>query len=143
MDAAEYDLPFFHRWGFHRRTCRACGSAFWTLGDHDHCQEAPCASYTFIGHSPFDHPRQLAEMREEYLAFFERRGHTRIRRYPTVARWRNDVFFTQASIYDFQPWVTSGALPPPANPLTISQPCSGSSISRRWVGAAATSPCSR
>ncbi|MFN7105533.1 MAG: alanine--tRNA ligase, partial [Pyrobaculum sp.] len=27
-----------------------------------------------------------------------------------------------ASIYDFQPWVTSGAVPPPANPLVISQP---------------------
>jgi alanyl-tRNA synthetase len=64
-----------------------------------------------------------SEMRETYLSFFERHGHTRLRRYPTVARWRNDVFFTQASIYDFQPWVTTGVLPPPANPLTISQPC--------------------
>ena len=62
-------------------------------------------------------------MRETFLGFFEQRGHTRLRRYPTVARWRNDVFFTQASIYDFQPWVTTGVLPPPANPLTISQPC--------------------
>ncbi len=61
-------------------------------------------------------------MRETFLSYFEHRGHTRLRRYPTVARWRNDVFFTQASIYDFQPWVTSGAIPPPANPLTISQP---------------------
>lgn len=61
-------------------------------------------------------------MREEYLGFFEKRGHTRVRRYPTVARWRNDVFFTQASIYDFQPWVTNGTIPPPANPLVISQP---------------------
>ncbi len=122
MDATEYDLPVFHRLGFHRRSCRSCGAAFWTLGDHDRCQEAPCVPYGFIGHSPFDRPRSLGEMREEYLSFFERRGHTRIRRYPTVARWRNDVFFTQASIYDFQPWVTSGALPPPANPLTMSQP---------------------
>jgi alanyl-tRNA synthetase len=122
MDATEYDLAYFHREGFHRRSCQSCGSAFWTLGDHVRCQEAPCVPYGFIGHSPFNRPRALSEMREEYLSFFERRGHTRIRRYPTVARWRNDVFFTQASIYDFQPWVTSGALPPPANPLTISQP---------------------
>ncbi len=61
-------------------------------------------------------------MREAFLGYFEQRGHTRLRRYPVVARWRNDVFFTQASIYDFQPWVTSGAIPPPANPLVISQP---------------------
>jgi|HubBroStandDraft_1064217.scaffolds.fasta_scaffold00365_8 alanyl-tRNA synthetase len=122
MDDAEYDLPFFHRGGFHRRTCVVCGSAFWTLGDHDRCQEAPCRDYGFLGHPGFDRPYELRAMREKYLSFFEARGHTRLRRYPVVARWRNDVFFTQASIYDFQPWVTSGAIPPPANPLTISQP---------------------
>jgi alanyl-tRNA synthetase len=122
MDSAEYDLPFFHKQGFHRRTCVACGEAFWTLGDHDRCQEAPCREYGFIGKPVFARPYSLREMRETFLSFFEQRGHTRLRRYPTVARWRNDVFFTQASIYDFQPWVTSGAIPPPANPLTLSQP---------------------
>ncbi|MCI4322401.1 MAG: alanine--tRNA ligase-related protein, partial [Thermoplasmata archaeon] len=122
MDPSEYDLAFFRREGFQRRTCTSCGSWFWTLGDHTACQEAPCVPYAFIGHPGFKQPYSLREMRELYLGFFERRGHTRLRRYPTVARWRNDVFFTQASIYDFQPWVTSGAIPPPANPLTISQP---------------------
>jgi alanyl-tRNA synthetase len=122
MDPAEYDLAFFRQRGFHRRTCAGCGQAFWTLGEHERCQEAPCREYGFVGHPLFARPYTLREMREAYLTFFERRGHTRLRRYPTVARWRNDVFFTQASIYDFQPWVTSGATPPPANPLTISQP---------------------
>jgi alanyl-tRNA synthetase len=122
MEPAEYDLPVFHRLGFHRRACVVCGAAFWTLGDHDRCQEAPCREYGFIGHPGFARPYALRAMREAFLAFFERHGHARLRRYPTVARWRNDVFFTQASIYDFQPWVTSGAIPPPANPLTISQP---------------------
>ncbi len=123
MDPAEYDLAFFHRSGFHRRTCVVCGAAFWTLGDHDRCQEAPCRDYGFLGDPGFARPYSVDEMRETYLRFFERNGHTRIGRYPIVARWRTDVFFTQASIYDFQPWVTSGAIPPPANPLTISQPC--------------------
>jgi alanyl-tRNA synthetase len=122
MDSSEYDLPFFHTGGFHRRTCVVCGHAFWTLGDFDRCQEAPCREYGFIGHPVLARPYDVRSMRETYLSFFERRGHTRIRRYPTVARWRNDVFFTQASIYDFQPWVTNGTIPPPANPLTISQP---------------------
>ncbi|MGI0055652.1 MAG: alanine--tRNA ligase [Thermoplasmata archaeon] len=123
MEASEYDLAFFHRAGMHRRVCTSCGHAFWTLGEHTRCQEAPCTEYGFIGRSTFRRPYTLDEMRESYLHFFEERGHTRLRRYPTVARWRNDVFFTQASVYDFQPWVTSGAIPPPANPLTISQPC--------------------
>ncbi len=122
MDPSEYDLPFFHRGGFRRRTCVVCGHAFWTLGDHDRCQEAPCQEYTFVGRPIYGRALDVRGMRETFLSFFERRGHARIRRYPTVARWRNDVFFTQASIYDFQPWVTSGAVPPPANPLTISQP---------------------
>ncbi|PKP56030.1 MAG: hypothetical protein CVT89_06975 [Candidatus Altiarchaeales archaeon HGW-Altiarchaeales-2] len=41
----------------------------------------------------------------------------------STARWRDDVFFTQASIYDFQPHVLNGTVEPPANPLTISQTC--------------------
>ncbi|MCI4350967.1 MAG: alanine--tRNA ligase [Thermoplasmata archaeon] len=123
MDASEYALAFFQKEGFHRRSCTGCGAAFWTLGDHTRCQEEPCTPYGFLGHSPLKRPFSADEMRETFLGFFERHGHTRLRRYPTVARWRNDVFFTQASIYDFQPWVTSGAIPPPANPLTISQPC--------------------
>jgi alanyl-tRNA synthetase len=122
MDPQEYDLEFFHRNSFHRRACAGCGQAFWTLGDHDRCQEAPCTPYGFVGAPGFSRSRTLSEMRETYLHFFEERGHARIRRYPVVCRWRNDVFFVQASIYDFQPWVTSGAIPPPANPLTLSQP---------------------
>ncbi|MGI0155472.1 MAG: alanine--tRNA ligase, partial [Thermoplasmata archaeon] len=113
---------YFHREGFHRRACVVCGSAFWTLGDHDRCQEAPCRDYGFLGHPGFARPYEPRPMREKFLGYFAARGHSRVRRYPTVARWRNDVFFTQASIYDFQPWVTSGAIPPPANPLVISQP---------------------
>jgi alanyl-tRNA synthetase len=62
-------------------------------------------------------------MREAYLSFFEKNGHTRMERYPVVARWRDDIYLTIASIADFQPYVTSGIVPPPANPLTISQPC--------------------
>ncbi|MFN3528270.1 MAG: alanine--tRNA ligase-related protein, partial [Candidatus Altarchaeaceae archaeon] len=49
--------------------------------------------------------------------------HKIINRYPIVARWRDDVFFTQASIYNFQPHVLNGTVEPPANPLAISQPC--------------------
>ncbi len=123
MDEREYSLPFFRDRGFRRQRCTACGAWFWSLGDHDRCQEAPCREYGFIGHPIFPRPYTTDEMREAFLGFFERHGHTRVTRYPTVARWRNDVFFTQASIYDFQPWVTSGAIPPPANPLAISQPC--------------------
>ncbi|HZY69802.1 MAG TPA: alanine--tRNA ligase [Thermoplasmata archaeon] len=123
MDPGEYDLAFFRTGGFHRRVCASCGTPFWTTGPLERCAEEPCTPYSFIGRSPVRRPYTVDEMRSTFLGYFEKHGHTRLRRYPTVARWRNDVFFTQASIYDFQPWVTSGAIPPPANPLTISQPC--------------------
>jgi alanyl-tRNA synthetase len=123
MDAAEYELEFFRRGGFRRQVCQSCGSAFWSLVERRRCAEGPCTPYTFIGHPGFARPLSSSEMRETFLAFFERQGHKRVRRYPVVARWRADVFFVQASIYDFQPWVTSGEIEPPANPLAISQPC--------------------
>ncbi len=61
-------------------------------------------------------------MREAFLSFFEKQNHTRIKPYPVVARWRSDIYLTHASIIDFQPYVTEGISPPPANPLVISQP---------------------
>jgi alanyl-tRNA synthetase len=123
MDAAEYDLEFFRRQGFRRSTCESCGSAFWSLAERRRCAEEPCTPYHIAGTPGFSHSLDLQQMRETYLHFFEQRGHRRVGRYPVVARWRADVFFVQASIYDFQPWVTSGEVEPPANPLTISQPC--------------------
>ncbi len=65
----------------------------------------------------------LDEARESFLAFFDKHNHTRVERAPVVARWRNDIYLSIASIAVFQPHVTSGASKPPANPLTISQPC--------------------
>jgi alanyl-tRNA synthetase len=61
-------------------------------------------------------------MEKVFLRFFEEHDHTIIKRYPVVARWRDDIFLTIASIANFQPWVTSGLVPPPANPLVVSQP---------------------
>ncbi|MHC1586291.1 MAG: alanine--tRNA ligase, partial [Candidatus Hecatellaceae archaeon] len=83
----------------------------------------PCVAYAFIGNPPTSRALTLAETREKFLSFLERHGHKRIAKYPVVARWRDDVYFVGASIYDFQPWVTEGYIPPPANPLAISQPC--------------------
>ncbi|MFH0816928.1 MAG: alanine--tRNA ligase [Methanobacteriota archaeon] len=122
-DASEYDLEFFHAGGFQRRRCPKCGKQFWTQGGLETCNESPCEPYQFLGKSPFAKALDIHQMREAYLSYFERNGHTRIARYPITARWRDDVFFTQASIYDFQPWVLNGTIKPPANPLTISQTC--------------------
>ncbi len=119
----EYQLDYFKSQGMVRKICTKCGAAFWTRDPkRDVCGDAPCVPYSFIGNPVFK-PHTLDEMREAYLSFFESKGHTRIKRYPVAARWRDDIYLTIASIADFQPFVTSGIVPPPANPLTISQPC--------------------
>ncbi|WP_096393623.1 alanine--tRNA ligase [Halorubrum trapanicum] len=122
---AEYRLDYFEEEGFERKECTSCGAHFWTRdAGRELCGEPPCEDYSFIDDPGFPEARSLSEMREAFLSFFEDHGHERIDPYPVAAnRWRDDVLLTQASIYDFQPLVTSGQTPPPANPLTISQPC--------------------
>ncbi|ELZ48109.1 alanyl-tRNA ligase [Halorubrum coriense DSM 10284] len=122
---AEYRLDYFEEEGFERKECPSCGAHFWTRdADRELCGEPPCEDYSFIDDPGFPEEHSLSEMREAFLSFFEANDHERIDPYPVAAnRWRDDVLLTQASIYDFQPLVTSGQTPPPANPLTISQPC--------------------
>ncbi len=123
--AEEYRLEYFEEEGFERKECTECGAHFWTRDDDRvTCGEPPCEEYGFIDNSGFDDSYSLEEMREAFLSYFEANDHERIDPYPVAAnRWRDDVLLTQASIYDFQPLVTSGETPPPANPLCVSQPC--------------------
>ncbi|MFC7074899.1 alanine--tRNA ligase [Haloarcula halophila] len=119
-----YRLEYFEEAGFSRQECSSCGARFWARTQRETCGEPPCEEYGFIDDPGFDESYTLEEMREVFLSFFEERDHERIEPYPVAAnRWRDDVLLTQASVYDFQPLVTSGTTPPPANPLCISQPC--------------------
>ncbi|MBE8538598.1 alanine--tRNA ligase [Geoglobus acetivorans] len=124
LDKEYLDITYLAENGFVRKKCPKCGKYFWTADEgREICGDPPCGTYTFIDSPVFRKKFSLDEMREYYLSFFEKRGHERIERYPVVARWRDDIYLTIASIADFQPFVTSGVAPPPANPLTISQPC--------------------
>ncbi len=116
------EIQFLKERGYVRKRCPICGEYFWTLDpDRETCGEAPCEPYSFLGKAISE--KSIEQVREDFLSFMEKRGHTRINRYPVIARWRDDLFLTSASIVDFQPFITSGLVPPPANPLTISQPC--------------------
>jgi len=126
----ECDLEFFHNNGFKRKQCTSCGAYFWTLDDNAKtCGDQPCVPFSFIGESLGKKPLSIGEVRESFLSFFEKNNHSRLNypvtgeRCPVVARWRSDIYLTIASIADFQPHITSGNVPPPANPLVISQPC--------------------
>ncbi len=121
--SGEYGIAYFDENGFVRKVCSRCGSRFWTRDpERDTCGDAPCDTYTFIG-APLFREHSAEELREKFLSFFESRNHKRLSRYPVVARWRDDIYLNIASIANFQPLITSGSVPPPANPLVISQPC--------------------
>ncbi len=121
-DPSEYSLEFFKEMGFKRKMGKRCKEAFWTLNDEfEEPQDAPCVEYWF-DKIPAKREMTVAEAREAFIGFFERHGHTRVTPRPVVARWREDLYLTIASIVVFQPHVTSGLVPPPANPLVISQP---------------------
>ncbi len=118
-----YQVALFKQKNFQRKRCPSCGRTFWTLDpDRKTCGDTPCDEYTFIGNPPIRKKYTLEQMEKAFLKFFEKRDHEVVPRYPVVARWRDDIFLTIASIADFQPWVTSGQVPPPANPLVVSQP---------------------
>ncbi len=118
-----YRIPFFKENGYVRKKCKSCGSPFWTKNkEQELCGDSPCVEYSFIGNPVTEKSYTVDEMREAFLSFFEKNGHKRIESYPVIARWRDDIFLTIASIADFQPHVTSGECEPPANPLCISQP---------------------
>src|SRR5467141_872005 len=106
----EFALNYFKEEGITRQQCPRCKSWFWAKPGRETCGEVPCSPYT------------LHEMRQQFLEYFEARDHTIIRPYPIVARWRDDVYLVGASIMDFQPYVIEGTVPPPANPLVVSQP---------------------
>ncbi len=120
-----YEVEIFREKEFTRKQCNVCGSFYWTLNPEKNtsCGDTQCVGgYQFIGDSlngGWDFHEAIARWND----FFERHGHAKISEYPIVARWRDDIPFTIASIACFQPWVVNGTVDPPANPLVIPQPC--------------------
>jgi len=129
MSLPPIDLAVFHDNGYVRKQCRVTELWFWTCDSaRETCGDTPEDEYTFIGAPLIGGFNQRGKalkdaMREAFIGFFVDRDHARIDPYPVLARWRDDIHLTIASIADFQPHVTSGAVQPPANPLAVSQPC--------------------
>jgi alanyl-tRNA synthetase (EC 6.1.1.7) len=123
VDPSEYRLRFFNEKGYQRRECKVGGDYFWTVNPNfDTCQDVPDTAYWF-DKIPSSEPLTVSQARSKFIDFFKKRGHEPVPPRPVVARWREDLYLTIASIVVFQPHVTSGLVPPPANPLVISQPC--------------------
>ena len=110
--------------GFNRKHCAKCGTYFWSVTEGNVCGNPACSGgFGFIGGTPAKKELDYIGVWDEFSRLFKKWGYTPIKRYPVVARWRDDTDFVQASIYDFQPYVVSGEVEPPANPLVVPQMC--------------------
>ena len=120
-----YNVKLFQEQGFVRKSCSKCGRFFWTLdAGRELCPDDGTDTYSFIGEPPttkrFDYTQAWKQVEE----FFVKNNHTSVSRYPVVCRWRDDLYFTIASIVDFQRVMGSKVVFEfPANPLVVPQTC--------------------
>lgn len=120
-----YRVRLFDELGFQRKQCANCGGFFWTLDESRlNCPEQPCQQYEFLGAPPTSSKFDYLSAWRKIESFFQNNGHQSIARYPVVCRWRPDLYFTVASIVDFQR-IESGKVvfEFPANPLIVPQMC--------------------
>jgi alanyl-tRNA synthetase len=118
-----YDIAALRDAGFTRQSCAKCGGAFWALSELEVCGDPACMGYEFIGNAPSSKKLGYVETWDKIKDYFTSHGHGYVVPYPTVARWRDDLYFTIASINDFQPYVVNGEIEAPHNPLIVPQPC--------------------
>jgi len=111
--------------GFHRSICTKCKKPFWSVTDKNVCGDPACSGegFAFLGKSPAKNKLEYVEVWQKFSKMFQKFGYTPIERYPTVARWNPTMEYTNSSIAAFQPYVISGEVEPPANPLVIPQFC--------------------
>ena len=120
-----YNVNLFEDQGFERRSCNTCNRFFWTLdSERIKCPDHSDDTYSFIGEPPTSKRFDYTQSWKEVESFFVKNNHTSINRYPVVCRWRDDLYFTIASIVDFQRVMGSKVVFEfPANPLVVPQTC--------------------
>ena len=120
-----YKVKLFEEQGFVRKSCLKCKRFFWTLDSgRELCPDDADDTYSFIGDPPTTKRFDYTQAWKEVESFFVKNGHTSVSRYPVVCRWRDDLYFTIASIVDFQRIMGSKVVFEfPANPLVVPQTC--------------------
>ncbi len=119
-----YPVKTLRAMGYERYVCKHCGRGFWSQTVRDFCDEAECSGgYRFIGESLTRKKFEYKEAWDTYVKTFEPWGYVPLERYPVVSRWYDDLYFVAAGINDFQPYVVSGEIEPPADAVLEPQFC--------------------
>jgi len=120
-----YKVKLFENEGFMRKSCTICKRFYWTIDENRiNCPDHSDDTYSFIGNPPTKKRFDYTQEWKEVESFFQKYGHTSVNRYPVVCRWRDDLYFTIASIVDFQRVMGSNVVFEfPANPLVVPQTC--------------------
>ena len=120
-----YKVKLFEDVGFERKSCKTCKRFYWTLDENRiNCPDHSSDTYSFIGNPPTNKRFDYTQAWKEVESFFVKNNHTSVNRYPVVCRWRDDLYFTIASIVDFQRVMGSKVIFEfPANPLVVPQTC--------------------
>lgn len=120
-----YKIRLFEEKGFERKSCVECKRFFWTIdSERMFCPDHGTDTYSFIGNPPTSKRFDYTESWNQVESFFKKNNHTSVNRYPVVCRWRDDLYFTIASIVDFQRVMgTKVMFEFPANPLVVPQTC--------------------
>ena len=120
-----YKVKLFEDVGFERKSCKKCKRFYWTLDQSRiNCPDHSSDTYSFIGNPPTNKRFDYTQAWKEVESFFVKNNHTSVNRYPVVCRWRDDLYFTIASIVDFQRVMGSKVIFEfPANPLIVPQTC--------------------
>ena len=120
-----YKTKLFESEGFERKSCVTCKRFFWTIDENRiECPDHSNDTYSFIGNPPTNKRFDYTQAWKEVESFFVKNNHTSINRYPVVCRWRDDLYFTIASVVDFQRVMGSKVVFEfPANPLVVPQTC--------------------
>ncbi len=118
-----YNVKLFENEGFERKSCATCKRFYWTIDENRiNCPDHSDDTYSFIGNPPTKKRFDYTQAWKEVESFFKKNGHTSVSRYPVVCRWRDDLYFTIASIVDFQRVMGSKVVFEfPANPLVVPQ----------------------
>ncbi|HET6517293.1 MAG TPA: alanine--tRNA ligase [Nitrosopumilaceae archaeon] len=120
-----YKVKLFEDKGFERKSCGKCDRFYWTIdSERNNCPEHSDDTYSFIGNPPTQKRFDYTQSWKEVESFFVKNNHASVNRYPVVCRWRDDLYFTIASVVDFQRVMGSKVVFEfPANPLVVPQTC--------------------